>query len=168
MDDLAKSEKNFTIRKAVKGDSAGFLKLLVALANFEHLEPPSPSATKRLLRDIFSKKILHLMVAADPRGKVLGYALYFFTYSSFLARATLYLEDLYVDEGQRKRGLGNALFIACVKEAKRNECGRMEWAVLTWNQNAISFYEKLGGRRMDEWYSYRLDSEALKALSNAT
>jgi GNAT superfamily N-acetyltransferase len=159
------AENNFSVRKAAKSDSAGFLKLLVELANYEHLEPPTPAARKRILHDIFSKKILKLIVTTDHDYGIIGYALYFFTYSSFLARPTLYLEDLFVAEEQRKRGIGKALFTACVKEAQRIGCGRMEWAVLTWNENAIRFYEKLGAKRLDQWYYYRLNSDVLKELS---
>jgi GNAT superfamily N-acetyltransferase len=158
---------NFSVRKAVRTDSAGFLKLLVSLANFEHLTPPSPAAKRRIVNDIFSKKIAKLFIAQDKNTfEYLGYALYFFTYSSFLARPSLYLEDIFVAEDRRKGGIGKALFLACVKEATRSECGRMEWAVLTWNENAINFYEKLGAKRMSDWYFYRLDSDALKTLDN--
>jgi GNAT superfamily N-acetyltransferase len=159
------AENNFSVRKAGKSDSAGFLKLLVELANYEHLEPPTSAARKRILHDIFSKRILKLIVAADRNYGIIGYALYFFTYSSFLARPTLYLEDIFVAEDQRKRGIGKALFATCVNEAHRIGCGRMEWAVLTWNENAIRFYEKLGAKRLDQWYYYRLNSDVLKVLS---
>jgi|SRR5579872_2256041 len=156
---------NFSVRKATRSDSPGFLKLLVALANYEHLTPPTPAARRRIVNDIFSKKLASLFVAEDRKFRQVGYALYFFTYSSFLARPTLYLEDIFVAEEHRKRGIGKALFLACVREARRRGCGRMEWAVLTWNQSAINFYEKLGARRLDEWHYYRLTSDALEVLS---
>ncbi len=156
---------NFSVRKATRSDSPGFLKLLVALANYEHLTPPTPAARRRIVNDIFSKKLASLFVAEDRKFGQVGYALYFFTYSSFLARPTLYLEDIFVAEELRKRGIGKALFLACVREAKKRGCGRMEWAVLTWNQSAINFYEKLGARRLDEWHYYRLTSDTLKVLS---
>ncbi|MDA4111487.1 MAG: GNAT family N-acetyltransferase [Thaumarchaeota archaeon] len=156
----------FCVRKATRRDSAGFLKLIVDLANFEHLEPPSLAARRRILADLFSKKIVRLFVAVDKKAGHVGYALYFFTYSSFLARPTLYLEDIFVAEDHRKRGIGKALFMECVREAKRNGCGRMEWAVLTWNENAIKFYENLGAKRLDQWYYYRLNSDSLETLSS--
>jgi GNAT superfamily N-acetyltransferase len=156
---------NFSVRKAGRNDSAGFLKLLIALANFEHLTPPSPAARKRIIEDIFSKKMVNLFVAVDKKFGIVGYALYFFTYSSFLAKPTLYLEDIFVAEEHRKRGIGKALFLACVKEAKRHGCGRMEWAVLTWNESAIHFYENLGANRLSDWYYYRLTEDSLRALA---
>lgn len=136
---------------------------MLALAEFEHLEPPSLDGQRRIISDIFEKKRLNLFVALD-RGNLVGYALYFYTYSSFLARRTLYLEDLFVLEKHRKKGLGYALFIRCVEEAVKQDCGRMEWAVLGWNKHAIAFYEKLGARRLDEWQSYRLTRDELKLV----
>jgi len=155
----------FSVRKAARTDSAGFLKLLLALANYEHLEPPNLAARRRIINDLFSKKLINLFVAVDKTSGQVGYALYFYTYSSFLAKPTLYLEDIFVAEKHRKRGIGKALFMACVREAKRKGCGRMEWGVLTWNINAIRFYEKLGAKRLDQWYYYRLNSETLEKLS---
>jgi len=91
-----------------------------------------------------------------------GYALYFYTYSSFVAKPSLYLEDLFVLEEYRKGGVGFALFRRCVREAISKGCGRMEWAVLAWNEKAIKFYEKLGAKRLSDWYVYRLDERALQ------
>jgi GNAT superfamily N-acetyltransferase len=153
-----------TVRRGRRADSAGFLKLLLALADFEHLEPPSADGQRRIIADIFEKKRLNLFVATE-RGRLVGYALYFYTYSSFLARPTLYLEDLFVLEEHRKKGLGFALFIKCIDEAIRQDCGRMEWAVLGWNKKAISFYERLGARKLDEWHFYRLARDRLKQIS---
>lgn len=151
------------IRTATKKDSLAFLRLLVGLAKFEHLEPPTRSAKKRIVHDIFEKK-LNLFLATLNK-KPVGYALYFYTYSSFLARPTLYLEDIFVSEKHRAMGIGSALFLKCAKEAMRQKCGRMEWSVLAWNKNAIRFYEKLGARRLKEWHYYRLDSDIISKLA---
>jgi len=159
---------DYVIRHAKRKDSREIIELLIALANFEHLEPPDQESRKRIIRDIFStKKFLNLFVAAEKgSGKLVGYALYFYTYSSFLARPTLYLEDIFVLEEHRKRGLGRDLFVRCVSEAVKRDCGRMEWSVLTWNKHAIEFYEKHGAERLDEWYYYRLTREKMNALTN--
>jgi len=154
------------IRKATKRDSKAFLELLVGLANFEHLAPPDAGARRRITRDVFVNKKINLLLARVGES-VVGYALYFYTYSSFLARPTLYLEDIFVLDEFRRRGVGKMLFLACVDEAVRLRCGRMEWAVLTWNEKAISFYEELGAKRLDEWYVYRLPSDVLGRLSSA-
>ncbi|QQG48808.1 MAG: GNAT family N-acetyltransferase [archaeon] len=151
------------VRRARRGDSEQFLSLLGELARFEKLEPPSEEAKSRILRDVFDKDKLRLVIAEVGEEPV-GYALYFYTYSSFLARPTLYLEDLYVKEGHRREGAGMALFSWCAREALAERCGRMEWAVLRWNQKAAKFYESLGARKLDEWEVFRLDEERLGAL----
>jgi len=148
------------VRKGRRTDAKQFIRLVCDLANFEHLDPPSKEGRLRLIEDIFGKKKVNLLVAADGR-RLVGYALYFYTYSSFVAKPTLYLEDLYVLDEYRKHGIGFSLFRKCVEIALEAGCGRMEWAVLTWNTKALKFYEKLGARRMSDWYVYRLDERAL-------
>ena len=155
--------RGIEIRRGTKSDSEQLLRLLVSLAKFEQLDPPTPEARKRIVDDIFSKKRLGLFVAAKGE-KLFGYALYFYTYSSFLARPTLYLEDLFVLSRYRRQGVGFALFRRCVDEAMGQGCGRMEWAVLTWNEKALQFYEKLGARRLSDWQTYRLDQKALRRV----
>jgi len=113
-----------------------------------------------LAEDVFEKKRINMFVAEEGE-KLVGYALHFFTYSSFLARPTLYLEDLFVLEEYRAKGVGFGLFKRCVDEAISKGCGRMEWAVLTWNKKALDFYEQIGARRLSDWYFYRLDQEGL-------
>jgi len=148
------------IRKGRWADAEQFVSLVLALAEFENLDPPTIQGRKRLVDDIFRKKKISLLVASDGR-RLVGYAIYFFTYSSFVAKPTLYLEDLFVLEKYRKRGVGFSLFRRCVDIAQAEHCGRMEWAVLTWNAKALRFYEKLGARRMSDWYVYRLNEKAL-------
>ncbi len=151
------------MRRGKETDAEQFINLVLELAKFEHLAPPSKDGKKRLLDDVFNKKRINLFVAGDGK-KLVGYALYFYTYSSFVAKPTLYLEDLFVLQKYRKHGVGFALFRRCVEEAVRQGCGRMEWAVLTWNEKALRFYEKLGARQMSDWYVYRLDEERLRKV----
>ena len=148
------------VRKGRRTDARQFISLVRALADFEHLDPPSEEGKTRLIDDILRKKKVNLLVASDGR-RLVGYALYFYTYSSFLAKPSLYLEDLFILEKYRKLGVGFSLFRRCVEIALEEGCGRMEWAVLTWNAKALRFYEKLGARRMADWYVYRLDEKAL-------
>lgn len=152
-----------TVRRGRKSDSVEFLKLLGKLAEFEHLEPPSEEGKKRIMNDIFEDRKLGLFVAPVGR-RLVGYALYFYSYSSFLAKPTLYLEDIFVLEQNRRKGIGLALFRACAREAVRERCGRLEWAVLRWNKKAIRFYENLGARRLDDWAHYRLTAEEAKRV----
>ena len=155
-----------SIRRGRRSDSAGFLRLVEALAHFEHLEPPTRAGRSRLIADIFRKKRIRLFVAAKGRDLV-GYALYFYSYSSFVAKPTLYIEDIFVSEDQRGSGIGMNLFRRCAREAVKEKCGRMEWAVLKWNKGAITIYEKLGARRLGEWDVFRLDEAGLGKLSSS-
>jgi GNAT superfamily N-acetyltransferase len=151
------------IRKGRLDDSGQFVSLLVELAKFEKLDPPSKEGRKRILDDVFKRKRIDLFVASEG-NELVGYALYFYTYSSFLAKPTLYLEDLFVLEEYRKGGVGFALFRRCVDEAIKMKCGRMEWSVLAWNEKALKFYERLGAKRLSDWYVYRLDEKALSGV----
>ncbi len=153
----------FTIRKATRADSKEFLKLLTIFAKWEHFEPPDAKAKARIIQDIFQKKLANLLIATS-RKKLVGYALYFFTYSSFTALPTLYLEDIFLLEDSRQKGLGKVLFNRCVKEARKHGCGKMEWAVLTWNKKAIDFYEKQGAKRLD-LIEYKLDLDSGRTQS---
>ena len=153
----------FIVRNGRRADSDQFIGLVQALARFERLEPPSAEGRKRLVEDVFSRNRVRLIVAAEGK-KLVGYALYFYVYSSFVAKPTLYLEDLFVLEEYRKHGVGFALFRRCVDLAVSEGCGRMEWTVLVWNKKALRFYEKLGAERKSDWYLYRLDEAALKRV----
>jgi len=155
-----------SVRRGRRSDAHAFLELLTSLARFEKLKPPDKNTSRRLVEDVFAKRRLGLFVAIRGTDLV-GYALYFYSYSSFLGRPTLYLEDIFVDEKHRKEGIGTSLFRRCLKEAASKGCGRMEWAVLTWNRNAIRFYEKAGAKRLDDWYVYRLGSEEFSTTAEA-
>jgi GNAT superfamily N-acetyltransferase len=94
-----------------------------------------------------------------------GYALYFFTFSSFIGRAGIWLEDLYVRPTLRRQGLGRALIEAVAGIGAEKNCGRFEWTALNWNENALDFYRKLGAQMMDDWVMIRLNAEGLKRLA---
>lgn len=145
------------IRKANIKDSKNIIRLIIELARFEKLPPPDEKATQRLLKHAFGKNPSFHVLIAKTNEVAVGYAFYFFTYSSFLARRTLYLEDIFISESYRNKGIGKLLFNELVNIAKKQKCGRMEWCVLDWNINAINFYEKLSARQLKEWKYYRLD-----------
>jgi GNAT superfamily N-acetyltransferase len=155
-----------SIRAATRGDLPEFLDLVDALADYERLDRPTPEARERLTRDGFGTRPLFQAYLAELDGRPVGYAITFFTYSSFLARPTLYLEDLFVLPDARRLGVGRALFTHLAREAVQRGCGRVEWVVLDWNRPAIDFYERLGARRLTEWYTYRLTGEALEAMAD--
>ena len=154
-----------TIRPAVAADADRWLTLVDALADYEKLERPRPDARERLVHDAFGPAPRIWVFMAELQGRAVGYAIVCETYSSFLARPTLYLEDLFVLPEARRAGVGGAFFRVLAAEALRRRCGRMEWVVLDWNQLAIDFYEKLGARQMREWYTYRLTAEQLAEIA---
>ena len=145
-----------TIRRARRPEAKTFLTLVDSLADFEKLKRPTSMARSRLKRDGFGKRSRFEPLLAFHDGKAVAYAFIFETYSSFLAKPTLYLEDIFVLPEYRGRGIGLKLFRHCIAEAKRRNCGRMEWCVLDWNKNAIRFYDKYGAKQMKAWLLYRL------------
>lgn len=145
-----------TIRPYEKRDAKALVALVRALAKYEKLKPIGPTAARRLVRDV-GRRIRVLM--AEEGGQAVGYAIYLFTYSSFLARPTLYLEDIFVLPEHRRGGIGARFFAELRKEARREKCGRMEWVVLDWNAPAHRFYRKLGAKPLDDWITYRLTLE---------
>jgi GNAT superfamily N-acetyltransferase len=157
-----------SLRPATAVDAEVFLSLVDALADYEKLDRPSPAARERLVRDGFGSAPRFQAYLAEWNGRAVAYAITFETYSSFLALPTLYLEDIFVLPEARRHGVGRALFRMLAQEAARRGCGRMEWAVLDWNRLAIDFYEKLGARRMEEWYTYRLTAEQLQEIAVAS
>ncbi len=145
------------IRMAVKTDSEEIIRLILELAKFEKLTPPDEAGQKRLLDDAFSDSPPFKIIVAEQNGKLLGYAFYLFTYSSFEAKSTLYLEDIFISEESRNKSIGKLFMDKLIKIAKDNDCRRMEWAVLGWNLNAIKFYENLGARELKEWKYFRME-----------
>jgi GNAT superfamily N-acetyltransferase len=141
------------IRPYEKRDAKHLVSLVRALARYEKLKPLAPAAARRLLGDIGGR--IRVLVA-EVDGNCVGYAIYLFTYSSFLARPTLYLEDVFILPEHRRGGIGGRFFEALRREARREKCGRMEWVVLDWNTPAHRFYLKLGARPLDHWVTYRM------------
>lgn len=156
------------VRRAAPGDGSVLLDLVTALADYEKLPPPDAGARERLIRDGFGPASRFELLLGEVDGTPVAYALYFFTYSSFLARPTLYLEDLFVLPEARRHGVGGALLQALAKAALAADCGRMEWAALTWNRLAIDFYERLGAKALEEWRTFRLEGPGIAAMAGRT
>jgi GNAT superfamily N-acetyltransferase len=152
------------IRPARPADVPVILALIRGLADYEKLTADCIATEAALAASLFPAEgvapAAHC-VLAEADGEPAGFALYFFNFSTFLARPGLYLEDLFVKPEFRGRGLGKALLLHLAKLANARGCGRMEWTVLDWNQPAIEFYESLGARRMREWQVCRLTGSAL-------
>jgi len=156
-----KTDQTVNVRKATPDDAPTILSLVDALAAYEKLDPPDAAAKQRLIRDMGGKRPRFEAYLAEIDRRGAGYAFIFETYSSFLALPTLYLEDLFVLPEFRKKKVGYALFTAMVREAHRRGCGRMEWAVLDWNQLAIDFYKRFGATHLKQWHVYRLTKKEI-------
>jgi GNAT superfamily N-acetyltransferase len=152
------------IRAATVSDLPQILRFIRALADYEKLLPEVEATEERLRVTLFPEtgrpaaECLLAFVDDTPAG----FAIFFTNYSTFLARPGLYLEDLFVDPTLRGRGVGKALLLHLARLANQRDYGRMEWAVLDWNEPAIAFYESLGARRLREWQICRLTGAALE------
>jgi GNAT superfamily N-acetyltransferase len=135
-----------------------FLGLIGKLAEYEKLSPPDEEAKNRLRRDCLSDKPKYQAFIGRVGGKAVSYIIYFFTYSSFLALPTLFLEDIFILEEYRRQGVGQKMFDYLKQTAKQEGCGRIEFTVLKWNKSAQEFYEKNKAQRL-EWYLYRVVRE---------
>ena len=154
-----------TIRPAVPGDEETILSFIRALADYEHMSD-QVVATPELLREwIFEKKKAEVLFAV-AEGSAVGFALFFHNFSTFLGRAGLYLEDLFVLPEERGKGYGEALLRHLARTALDRGCGRLEWACLDWNRPSIDFYtKKMRALPMEEWTTYRLTGETLEAAA---
>jgi GNAT superfamily N-acetyltransferase len=152
------------VRKATQADGDVLCGLIAALADYEHLPRPEPAACERLVRDAFGLAPRIDVWLGEWEHQPVGYAISFYTYSTFLALPTFYLEDLFVLPAYRSRKVGKALFLHCAQAALEQGCGRMEWQVLHWNTPAIEFYQRLGGQHMAEWLPYRATRAELERM----
>jgi GNAT superfamily N-acetyltransferase len=158
---------SLTVRALTAADMPVFLDLIDALAEYEHLPGPDAGARKRLTDDATAEPPPFFVLLAERDERAIGYAVYFMTYSTFLARPTLYLEDIFVLEPERRAGVGQTIMRALAAEAVRRGCGRLEWQVLTWNEPAITFYRKLGASHLADWHQYRLTEDEIQKLADS-
>jgi GNAT superfamily N-acetyltransferase len=158
---------SLVIRELQPEDLPGLMRLIDGLADYEKLGRPDAEARQRLAVDALGKPPRFHTLLAEVDGELVGYAIYFFTYSTFRARPSLYLEDVFVLPERRGQGAGVGLFRACARQAVANHCARMEWQVLSWNEPSIKFYERLGARHLADWLPFRLDDEALQAVGGS-
>ena len=152
------------IRPAEPTDVPVVAELIWQLARFEKLEDQVVLTEELLEAGLFGPRPYAEALIAEDDGEPIGFALFFHSFSTFLARPGLYLEDLFVLPTHRGHGVGRALLSHLARLAVERGCGRLEWAVLNWNKDAIRFYERLGAHPNSEWTVYRLDGEALDAV----
>ena len=154
------------LRTAVPADIPAILDLIRELAEFER-DPDSAVATPDLMYDALfgPRAVAHAIMAEDDSG-TLGFALYFFNFSTWTGRRGLYLEDFYVRPAARRKGVGRKLFARLASIAQECGCGRMELSVLNWNVDARRFYERLGGFPMDDWTHYRFGVDEIASIAS--
>jgi GNAT superfamily N-acetyltransferase len=156
------------LRAAEPGDCARILELIHELAAFELLAHEVVTTEDLVHTALFSGMPTAHAIVATLNHEIVGFALYFFNYSTFVGRPGLYLEDLYVQPAHRSSGLGRRMLVHLAGIAQARNCGRMEWAVLDWNVRARSFYEGLGARPMNDWTVHRLGGAAIAQLATST
>jgi GNAT superfamily N-acetyltransferase len=156
----------FSIKPITRDEVPGLLELIRELARFEKLAH-QVEATAGLLSDsLFGTNSVAGALIGRVDDELAGYALYFFTFSSFIGRPGIWLEDLYVRPAYRRQGLGRAMIEAVARIGTERNCGRFEWTALNWNKNALDFYRKLGAQTMDEWVLVRMNSDGLRRVAN--
>jgi GNAT superfamily N-acetyltransferase len=149
------------IRPAVRSDAAQILDFITELAVYERAGHAVVASVDDIERTLFAADTPTCALLCLRDGKPIGYAVYFYSYSTWLGRNGIYLEDLYITPGQRGSGAGTRLLRRIAQEACARGCGRLEWSVLDWNEPAIRFYQAIGAQAQDEWVRYRMEGEGL-------
>ena len=161
-----KQPDDFQIRRARVEDVPIILELIRDLATYERAPDEVTATGEQLVNVLFGKQpAAEVLLAFEDKSPV-GFAVYFFNFSTWLGRPGLYLEDMFVNPEKRGKGHGRALLVELAKIARDRGCGRMEWAVLDWNEPAIKFYRTLGAKPMDEWTVFRLTRDGIEKLAN--
>ncbi|WP_028693966.1 GNAT family N-acetyltransferase [Pseudomonas cremoricolorata] len=154
-----------SIRPAQRSDAAQILAFIIELAEYERARHEVIASVADIERSLFDEGGNACSLICERDGVAIGYAVYFYSYSTWLGRRGIYLEDLYITPEQRGAGAGRDLLRHIAQEAVANDCGRLEWSVLDWNAPAIGFYQSLGAAPQDEWIKYRLEGERLHAFA---
>jgi len=158
-------KQEVTFERVSDENFGDFLYLIEKLAKYERQHFPGNKAKIRLRKDALSDNPKFEAYLVRINRKFVGYFVFYMTYSSYLALSTLYLEDIFVLEEYRRKGIGQKMFQFCAQQAKERECGRMEWTVYDWNEPAIKFYRKIKAIRLDKAY-YRLNREQIENFSD--
>jgi GNAT superfamily N-acetyltransferase len=166
MEYIKTSNPNITLRFAVKKDVNVILNFIKSLAEYEKLSKDVTATEELLTSTLFGKKKIAEVIIAEYENKPAGFALFFHNFSTFIGKPGIYLEDLFVDPQLRGKGIGKILLSYLGKLALERDCGRIEWAVLDWNEPAIKFYKKLGAQAMDEWTVFRVTGEQINSLAS--
>jgi len=157
--------RRMNIRTATEDDVPLILRFIRELADYERLAHQVVATEETVRATLFGNPRFAEVIIGEENGDPVGFALFFHNYSTFLARPGVYLEDLYVRPELRGKGYGRALLARLAEIALERNCGRVEWAVLNWNEPAIRFYRSLGALPMDQWTVYRITGDALETLA---
>lgn len=152
---------NIAIRDATPSDAAAIHALIVELAVYEKAEHEVIASVADIENSLFGANTPARGLICERDGQIIGYAIYFLSYSTWLGRKGMYLEDLYISLAHRGEGAGKRLLRHLARIASDSGCGRLEWSVLDWNEPAIQFYESIGARAQSEWVRYRLAGDTL-------
>jgi GNAT superfamily N-acetyltransferase len=155
---------DYHIRQAQKSDVRSIFSLIQELSDYEKLSHQVTGTSEALSEHLFGTPTYAEALVADQQGQLIGFALFFPNYSTFLTKPGLYLEDLYVQPTHRGQGVGKALLQAVAKLAQERGCGRLEWSVLDWNESAIAFYRKMGAEVLPDWRICRVSEQSLQAV----
>jgi len=158
---------DFSIRAAEPRDAREILRLIASLAEYEKLADMAVGTVADLERSLFGPRPAAEAIVAERGARAVGFALYFTTFSTFLCKPGLYLEDLFVEPDERGRGIGKALLARLAQLAVERKCGRLEWRVLDWNEPSIRFYESLGAKLMPEWELVRMTADDFARLAKS-
>lgn len=158
---------SITLRDAHREDAGLILKFIRDLAIYEKAEHEVLATESTIAESLFGSDSTTRALICEYNGEAVGYAVYFFNYSTWLGKHGLYLEDLYISPAARGKGAGKQLLRHLARIALDKGCGRFEWSVLDWNEPAIRFYQSLGARPQDEWVGYRLTGQALQDLADS-
>lgn len=156
---------SITIRQARPEDAAAIYDMIYELAVYEKAPEEVVTTPDEIRKTLFGADSKTEALIAEDAGRVVGYAVFFTSYSTWLGRNGIYMEDLYVSPEYRNKGAGKALLKKIAQCAVERDCGRLEWSVLDWNQSAIDFYLSIGALTQSEWVRYRLDGDALRAFA---
>jgi GNAT superfamily N-acetyltransferase len=154
------------IRRAVRSDVPQILRFIRGLAEYERLAGACVASEESLAETLFGARAYAEVLIADWNAEPAGFALFFHSYSTFLARPGIFLEDLFVEPDRRGNGIGKGLLAELARIAVERGCGRLEWSVLDWNETAIGFYKALGAVPMEEWTGFRLTGPALERVAS--
>lgn len=158
---------SLNIREAISEDSQTIFDFIMELAIYEKLPNEVKTNVEETKEAIFSESSTVKALICEEDGVAIGYAVYFYNYSTWLGKSGIYLEDLYVSELKRGLGAGKAMLKYLARKALEQNCGRFEWSCLDWNTPSRDFYESLGAVAQSEWIGYRLEGESLSNFANS-